>query len=85
MPATKAQMRTAGRELRLRREGKVVQEANRKLATRPMGSMSTENLRKYARHLDKEIEKLSGWLKQSGNIEHALWLIRAKKQKESGR
>lgn len=48
MPSTPKQMRTAGRELRRRRAGEVKQEKNRATATRPMGAMSEENLRKYA-------------------------------------
>lgn len=44
---TRKQMRAAGRELRLRREKKVQQQPAGR-ATRPFGSMSEENLRKYA-------------------------------------
>lgn len=48
MPSTPKQMRTAGREMQLRREGKVTQEQSRAAATRPMGAMSDKNLRAYA-------------------------------------
>lgn len=48
MPSTKSQMRAAGRELRLRREGKVSKESER--GVRPFGAMSTDNLRKFAGH-----------------------------------
>ena len=48
MPATKKQMRAAGRELRLRRAGEVKQEPNRAAATRPFGSTSEANLEAYA-------------------------------------
>jgi hypothetical protein len=58
MPATPKQRRAAGRELRLRRTGEVKQEANRASATRPMGSMSEENLSKYAQSIDSHVDKL---------------------------
>jgi hypothetical protein len=82
MPATIKQMRVAGRELRLRREGKVMQEPNRAEATRPMGSMSIENLRKYAQSIDKEIAKLQAQHKEQGTNETAVRLMRATRQKK---
>lgn len=81
MPSTIKQRRVAGRELRLRREGKVKQEANRATATRMMGSMSTTNLRKYAQSIDKEIVKLERNNTQSPTAENAMRLRRAKAQK----
>ena len=48
MPSTPKQMRTAGRELSMRRSGEVKQQANRMEATRPFGSASTKTLRAYA-------------------------------------
>lgn len=48
MPSTPAQMRAAGRELRLRREGKVKQEPVKGRGKRPFGAASTETLRSYA-------------------------------------
>lgn len=85
MPATKEQMRAAGRELRLRREGKASQEPSREQAARPFGSCSDENLRKYAQSLDAEIDKLRGRLKETGSMEHAYRLTKAKRQKREGR
>ena len=85
MPETKKQMRVAGRELRLRREGKVKQEANRASAKRMMGSMSTKNLRKYAQSIDKDIAKLERRLKETGSMKHAARLLRARRQKAQGR
>ena len=85
VPATKKQMRVAGRELRLRREGKVKQEANRASAKRMMGSMSTKNLRKYAQSIDKDIAKLERRLKETGSMKHAERLLRARRQKAQGR
>ena len=83
MPATKKQMRTAGRELRLRREGKLEQEVDS--STRPMGGMSETNLRKYAQTLDKEIAKLERRFKETGSFKHAERLRRAEDQKRAGR
>ena len=57
MPATRKQMKVAGRELRMRREGKVIQERSRKEAKRPMGAMSTKNLRAYASWPDPEDQR----------------------------
>ena len=81
MPATPKQMRVAGRELRLRREGKVVKENNRAEATRPMGSMSEKNLRKYAQSIDKDIAKLERRFKRNPTTENGVHLQRAKSQK----
>lgn len=81
MPATKKQMRVAGRELRLRREGKVEKEKDRASATRPMGAMTTKNLRKYAQSIDKEIAKLECRFAETGSQEHAVRLQRARNQK----
>lgn len=74
-------MRAAGRELRLRREGKVTQEANRAEATRPMGSMSTENLRKYAQSIDKDIAKLERRFEETQDTVHMQRLVKAQNQK----
>lgn len=81
MPSTKAQMRAAGLELRRRREGEVTQEANRASSTRPMGAMSTENLRRYAQSIDKEIAKLDANFKADSTDENAARLMRARRQK----
>lgn len=81
MPATPKQMRVAGRELRMRREGKVEQEASREEANRPMGSMSSKNLRKYAQSIDKDISKLEGRFKRNPTQENHVHLQRAKNQK----
>jgi len=81
VPATLKQMRTAGRERRLRQEGKVEQEANRAEAKRPMGSMSDTNLRKFARSIDKDIAKLERRFKEIPDTEHHVRLQRAKNQK----
>lgn len=81
MPATTKQRRIAGREIRLRREGKVTKEANRAEATRPMGAMKMENLRKYAQSTDKEIAKLERRFAETGLQKHAVRLQRAKSQK----
>jgi len=85
MPSTKKQMRVAGRELRLRREGKVKQEANRASAKRMMGSMSTPNLRKYAQSIDKDIAKLRRRVADTGSQKHRDRLSRALRQKAEGR
>lgn len=68
-------------ELRLRREGKVTQEANRASATRPMGAMSTENLRKYAQSIDKDIAKLERRFEETQDTVHMQRLVKAKNQK----
>lgn len=81
MPATPKQMRTAGMELRKRRNGEVTQEANMAEATRPFGSCSEENLRKYAQSIDKEIEKLEKRLEQKPDNVHMQRLVKAKNQK----
>lgn len=78
-------MRAAGRELRLRREGKVEQEANREAATRPMGSMSTGNLRKYAQSIDKEIVKLEREFEKNSDTVHMQRLVKAKNQRNNNR
>ena len=85
MPTTKKQMRAAGRELRRRRSGEVQQERSRAQSTRPFGACSEENLRKYAQGIDREIEKIEGLLNESGSIEHGVWLLKAKQQKQDGR
>lgn len=85
MPSTPKQMRTAGRELRLRRDGKVSQEANRASATRPMGSMSTDNLRKYAQSIDTEIDKLERRYEETQDTVHMQRLVKAKNQRNSNR
>ena len=85
MPATRKQMRTAGRELRLRREGKVKQEKNRATATRPMGAMSDKNLRKYAQRLETEVEKLERRLELYQDNVHSRRLVRAKNQVNGSR
>jgi len=85
MPATPKQMRTAGRELRLRREGKVTQEANRASATRPFGSCSEKNLRKYAQSIDKDITKLERRLERHQDNVHMQRLVKAKNQKNNSR
>lgn len=74
-------MRAAGRELRLRREGKVKQEKNRACATRPFGSCSEVNLRKYAQSIDKEVDKLERRFAQTGSQKHHVRLQRAKNQR----
>jgi len=81
MPATPKQMRAAGRELRMRREGTAVQEANRASATRPFGSCSEQNLRKYARSIDGEVAKLERRLEKYPDNEHSQRLIKAKNQR----
>lgn len=81
MPATPKQMRAAGMELRRRRDGEVTQEANRAEATRPFGSCSEKNLRKYARHIDKDIAKLERKFERTGSQRHSIQLQRAKNQK----
>jgi hypothetical protein len=81
MPATTKQRGVAGREIRLRREGKVTKEANRHEATRPMGSMKMENLRKYAQSTKKEIAKLERRFSETGQQKHAVRVQRAKNQK----
>lgn len=48
MVITPGQMRAAGRELRLRREGAVDQEANRAQSTRPFGAARNETLQRIA-------------------------------------
>lgn len=78
-------MRVAGRELRLRREGKVTQEANRASATRPMGSMSDANLRKYAQSIDKDIAKLERRHEETQDTVHMQRLVKAKNQRNSNR
>lgn len=83
MPATPKQMRAAGRELRMRREGSVKQEANRAAATRPFGSCSEKNLRKYATSIDSEISKLERRLDQTGDNVHSQRLVKAKNQKNN--
>lgn len=81
MPATPKQMRAAGRELRLRREGKAEQQANRAESTRPFGACSEKNLRKYAQSIDKEVTKLEGRLAQKPDNAHSQRLVKAKNQK----
>ena len=71
--------------MRLRREGKVTQEANRASATRPMGSMSTENLRKYAQSIDTEIDKLERDFERNPDNVHMQRLVKAKNQRNSNR
>ncbi|MEQ8504597.1 MAG: hypothetical protein RIB80_04675 [Rhodospirillales bacterium] len=48
MTITTGQMRSAGRELGLRREGKVKKEKNRAESTRPFGSATEKTLRRFA-------------------------------------
>lgn len=81
MPATPKQMRAAGRELRMRREGTVDQEANRASATRPFGSCSDKNLRKYAKSIDGEVTKLERRLEKHPDNVHSQRLTKAKNQK----
>jgi len=82
MPATKKQRNVAGRELRLRHEGKVKRErVPRKETTRPMGSMSDENLKKYSQGIDKHINKLTKRYKETKDAVHAGRLMRAIRQK----
>ena len=50
MPSTRKQMRAAGRELRMRRDGKVKQQQIIGRGTRPFGAASNETLRSYASH-----------------------------------
>lgn len=60
MPATRKQMRTAGRERQLRREGKVRQARKGVKSKRPMGGMSDKNLRAFASWPDpKEQQRLA--------------------------
>ena len=48
MPTTKRQMRAAGRELRMRREGKFKQQQIKGRGTRPFGAASDKTVRSYA-------------------------------------
>ena len=57
MPATPKQMRAAGRELRLRREGELEQEQIIGRGTRPFGAASEETLRAYASWPDPEEQR----------------------------
>jgi hypothetical protein len=78
-------MRAAGRELRLRREGAVSQEANRASATRPFGSCSEKNLRKYAGSIDSEVSKLERRLEKHPDNVHSQRLVKAKNQRNNHR
>lgn len=48
MTITPGQMRAAGQELRMRRDGAVTQQPDRKHATRPFGAATIETLRRIA-------------------------------------
>lgn len=63
----------------------MTQEANRASATRPMGSMSDTNLRKYAQSAAKEVAKLEKRLEQHPDNVHSRRLVRAKNQANGSR
>ena len=57
MPSTPKQMRAAGRELRMRRDGKVRQQQIIGRGTRPFGAASTQTLRSYASWPDPDEQR----------------------------